>query len=320
MIGRIVKIVCLAGLFVIVAAVSAYFALSLLVRSEDTVILPDFTGKEVVSVLEYLTELGLNTKVKGSQYSAEIPKHHVIYQEPEPGTEIKKGRDVKIVISKGTEIILMPNLIGLDLRKARIIFEENDLCRGNLSRTYYATLAKDEIIAQVPSAGQAVHRGACIDILISLGQRPRTYIMPNLEGLPLEDALLMIEKQRLVHGNIRTQFIEDAPRNTVIAQEPLPGYRVAEKSAVDLIVNRKRPESDSDVAPGGRLFQYRVESGFLKRHIRVQFKHNGFTSELYNDFVKPGTGIWLIIPTDGEATLLVYVDDHLVETRVYEAR
>ena len=78
MIGRILKIAVFCVVFAILAGISAYFTLSLVIKSEDTVIVPDFIGKDVVYVLEYLTELGLNTKVKGSQYSLDMPKHHVI--------------------------------------------------------------------------------------------------------------------------------------------------------------------------------------------------------------------------------------------------
>jgi serine/threonine-protein kinase len=317
MIGRIIKIVCLIGLFVIGAAVSAYFAISLLVKSEDTVVLPEFTGSHVVSVLEYLTEAGLNIKVKGSRYSVEIPKNHVIYQEPEAGTEIKKGRDVKIVLSKGTETVLMPNLLGLDLRRAEIIFEENDLCRGHVSQTFHAGHGADEIIAQVPAAGKTVNRGSCIDLLVSRGPPPKAYKVPDLRGLALEAALLSIEKRHLRHGNIRSEKVADEVEGGVIAQDPPPGYRIVEGSPVHLTLNRRRSEPEMDAAGTGSLFRYRVENGFLKRHIRVQYKHDGFTSVLFDDFVKPGKDIWLIIPSQHDATLLVYVDDQLVQTRGY---
>ena len=100
MITRIAKITALGLTFIVVAGISAYLMLSFLIKSEDTVIVPDFIGKDVVYVLEYLTGLGLNTKVKGSEYSLNVPKNHVIFQQPEPGAEIKKGRDVTLLYPK----------------------------------------------------------------------------------------------------------------------------------------------------------------------------------------------------------------------------
>jgi len=91
-ISRIFKLSTLFFLFVLIVGASAYLTLALIIKSEDTVVVPDLSGKNVVYVLKLLTDLGLNTKVKGSEYSADIPENNVIFQEPEPGAEIKKGR------------------------------------------------------------------------------------------------------------------------------------------------------------------------------------------------------------------------------------
>ena len=97
--------------FFLAVGIGAYLTITLIIKSEDTVVIPEITGKELVYALEILSDLELNTKVKGSEYSADIPKNHIVFQEPEPGTEIKKGRDVRIIISKGARTIPMPNLV-----------------------------------------------------------------------------------------------------------------------------------------------------------------------------------------------------------------
>ena len=321
MITRIVKITALCLAFIVVAGISAYFTLTFLIKSEDTVIVPDFIGKDVVYVLEYLTGLGLNTKVKGSEYSQDVPKNHVIFQQPEPGAEIKKGRDVGIIISKGTQTILMPNLTGLTVLQARIIFEENDLCQGEQSRTFNRNIENDRVLSQSPWPGVRVQRGDCINLLISAGQRPVAYKMPELVGLSLEDAVFLIEKLDLPLGEIKSVFYENKSRNTVASQEPLAGYQVDENIRVNLVINRRPPKKEPGVLPGDQprhLFTYRLKNGFLRRHIRVELKSNGFSSDLFDEFIKPGQEIWLLIPTHNEATVLVYEDDTLIQTQIYD--
>ncbi|MBU4209574.1 MAG: PASTA domain-containing protein, partial [Proteobacteria bacterium] len=127
--------------------VSAYLTLTFIIKSEDKVVVPDLVGKDVVLILEMLSDLGLNTKIKGSEYSDNVPKNHVIFQEPEPGSEIKKRRDIRIIISKGTKRILMPNLKGLSIQQARLIIEENGLSLNKLSSTYSENVKKNEIIS-----------------------------------------------------------------------------------------------------------------------------------------------------------------------------
>ena len=179
MIKRILKIAGLVLIFIAAAGISAYLTLTLIIKSEDTVIVPDLVGKDVVYTLEFLTELELNTKVKGSEYSNDIPKNHVTFQDPAPGAEIKKGRDVRIIISKGPQRIAMPNLISLSSQRARLILEENGVCLGEMSQTYSSRLNKDSIIAQVPTAGTITTRDECANLLVSLGNRPKAHKMPN---------------------------------------------------------------------------------------------------------------------------------------------
>jgi hypothetical protein len=107
----------------------------------------------------------------------------------------------------------MPNLIALSMQQANIILEENDMCQGELSRTYHRELEKDGIIAQVPAAGTVIARGACIDLLVSKGARPGAFKMPDLAGLTLEDALQSIEKVSLTIGQLRSAYQKSKPRN-----------------------------------------------------------------------------------------------------------
>jgi eukaryotic-like serine/threonine-protein kinase len=321
-ISRIFKLSALFFLFVLIVGASAYLTLTLIIKSEDTVVVPDLIGRNVVYVLELLTDLGLNTKVKGSEYSAEVPENSVIFQEPEPGAEIKKGRDVRIIISKGAKSILMPNLKGLSLRQARIILEENSLHRGEISSTYSHTIRKDEIIAQVPSQGTMITRGQEVDLLVSMGGRPRVYKMPDLIGMSFNTAISMIENIDLVLGEIKTHFYEGKPLHTVVAQESPSGYCVTQGSTVNIIINRKSGPKGYDYlneSQGVGLFRYRLKHGFLKRHIRVRLNSFGLSIDLFDNFVKPGEEIWLLIPRKNEATVFLYEDGELLKTLVYAA-
>ena len=309
MIAKIAKIAGLGFAFVMVAGFSAYLTLTWIIKSEDTVIVPHLEGKDVVYALEMLTGLELNTKVKGSEYTGDIPKNHVVFQDPQPGSEIKKGRDVRIILSKGPKTFTMPHLRGLSIQQANIILDENDMCRGELSRTYYRQMEKDLVLAQVPASGKVVSRGSCVDLLVSLGRRPTAFKMPDLAGLTLEEALQSIERHNLVIGELKSADQRDKPRNTIVEQEPVFGQRVVTGNTVRLLVNRETQMQRAGHSTGiatGNLFSYRLKSGFLNRHIRVSLNTSGFTNDIFDDFVKAGEEIWLLIPTEREATVFLY--------------
>ena len=321
MISRALKIAILLFVFILIVGASAYLTLTMIIKSEDTVIVPDLAGKNVVYALELLTDLGLNTKVEGSEYSTDMPKNNVIFQEPEPGSEIKKGRDIRIIISKGRKSILMPNLENLPVQQARIILEENSLCQGQISSIYSNRIKKDSVIAQVPTAGTMITRSECVNLLVSVGVRPQEYKMPDLKGRFLDSAIPLIENSNLILGKIKSVYYQDKPLNTIIAQEPLSGYFVTEGVTVDLVVNRKpgkKGHGNLAGSLGGSFFRYRVNDGFLKKHIRVVLNSFGVSNTIFDEFIQPGKEIWLIIPNNNNTTVFLYEDDKLIKTQVFD--
>ena len=321
MILRAAKYSVFLILFLGVAGASAYLTLTYLIKSEDSVIVPDLVGRDVVYALEILTDLGLNIKVKGSEYSSDIAKNHVIVQEPGPGEEIKAGRDVRILLSKGTRTVLMPDLTGMSLRHARLAIQENGLCGGHVSHTHdQGRQARDNIISQTPGPGQWVHRGSCVDLLVSLGPRRNAYRMDNLHGLSLDEAVLLVEKSNLVVGNIKYAFDRDNPEHTIIDHDPKYGYRVADKAAVDLVVNRNPNQSQSTSSikkPLQSVFSCRLDPGFFKKRVQVELDMGGTVGEIYDDLLGPGKEVWLVVPSHTRATVSCYVDGELVQSQTY---
>jgi serine/threonine-protein kinase len=146
--------------------------------------------------------------------------------------------------------------------------------------------------------------------------------MPDLIGMSFNTAISMIESIDLGLGEIKTHFYEDKPLNTVVAQELPSGYCVKQGSTVNLIINRKSVQKAYDYlneSQGIGLFRYRLKYGFLKRHIRVRLNSFGVSIDLFDNFMKPGEEIWLLIPRKNEATVFLYEDGELLKTLVYDA-
>jgi eukaryotic-like serine/threonine-protein kinase len=317
-ISRFFKIGLFIAIFMTTAGVGTYFAVHLLIHGENGVIVPDLQGKEVVYALEILTDLGLNTKVKGSRYSPAIPKNHIIAQAPDPGTEIKRGRDVRLVISKGPYAVVVPNLIGMDLPMADIALEENDLNRGTLSYTYHGKRPKDEILAQVPRPGTTGLRESPLNLLISLGPRPQLLRMPDLEGQGLEYAFDTVEKYHLTVDSIAQADDPDKPGNTVLEQSPAKGYPVPAGSSIDLTINRHARQFKAVRRQMVTLFRYRAPQGFLRQQVRVRTIRPDGAFNIFNDFIKPGEEIWLVVLRDMPTALFLYLDGDLSIAKNYD--
>jgi len=308
-------------LFLFAAGISAYLSLTFVIKSEDTVVVPELKGKDLVYSLEMLTDMGLNTKVKGSEYSSTVPKNHIIFQDPEPGAKIKKDRDVRIIISKGTKTIIMPRLTGLPVQQAKIIIEENDLLSSIESYTFHPKFKKDEVITHFPLNGSEIKRNTPIDLLLSLGVRPDAYIMPDMKGTSLNNAILLLEKYNLLTGQVTSVFHKHKPDNMIVLQNPRAGDRVLEGSSVDLVISRRHDRVDTSFLKGEtgiRLFRYRLENGFLRKRIRINVNCFGMQNDFFNELVKPGKEIWVLIPRFTDATVLLYEEETLVKTIVFD--
>ncbi|MFZ5564817.1 MAG: PASTA domain-containing protein, partial [Thermodesulfobacteriota bacterium] len=249
MLKRILKLAVLFTLVTGGVGVSVYLTFTLLVASGETVVVPDITGQNVAYGLEVLTGLGLDSRVKASDYSSDVPKYHVIRQDPEPGERIKKGRSVSIIISKGKKEVFIPDLREMTTDQARIVLEENGLVIGMLSETHAPDVQAGAVLAQHPAPGVMVVRESAVDLLVGLGQRPAAWVMPDLTGFSLAGAIDRIGKMGLPAGEIRFDAREDAPTDTIVGQSPAPGARVMENNRVDLVINRP------DSGEGTRLLQ-----------------------------------------------------------------
>ena len=320
---KFMRIALLISLFMVMAGLGTYLTLTLMIKGQDTVIVPDLVGKDVLTGLEMLSDLGLNTRVKGIHYNDHIPQHHVIDQDPEPGSAIKRGRDVKIQVSRGPESIVMPNLSGLSLQQSRILLTENGLCQGVVSRMHSSLYSIGQVMTHDPCPGAMVNRKICVNLLVSQGSRPSAIAMVDLKGLSLERAIRRLERLQLDVGHIRGIHVNDVPFETVVAQAPPAGYRASLGSPVDLKVNRfSLSPSAGKRQPinGTELFRFTLDNGFLNRRVQVKLNQPPISIRLFDDFMRPGQEIWLLIPKSGNPTVLVYVDGQLVDSRIMNGR
>jgi serine/threonine-protein kinase len=155
-----------------------------------------------------------------------------------------------------------------------------------------------------------------------MGPRPEEYKMPDLSGLSLDEAFLVIEESNLEVGTIRSRVDRRKPRDKIILQEPPAGYRILEKSPVQLVVNRPSGKTARDrmhMPIFGSLLQYQIKNGFLKKRVKVELVNPKGSSDIYDDYVNPGEQLWVLIPRDQDAMVFIFEDDELAMSQIYEA-
>ena len=222
-----------------VGIVSAFAVVALLLQQEE-VRVPDLAGQDIVTVIETVSQQGLQLKVDRREPHPTLPRDAVISQTPAAGSSIKKGRQVHVVVSTGPSDTQTPKLVGEPYRKADIMIRQAGFVPGTLSRVSSGSVERDTVIAQDPAAGSPFDKGGTISMLVSSGRKIKTFVMPALTGKRAEEAVRIIDRMGLQH---RTSYkatgdkAAAATEHTVIRQNPGAGSPVAADATVDIIVS-----------------------------------------------------------------------------------
>ncbi|MEK6743964.1 MAG: PASTA domain-containing protein [Nitrospirota bacterium] len=237
--NRFIKGIGIFFTLIVVGVVSAFAVIALLLRQEE-VRVPDLAGQDIVSVIEVVGQLGLQLKVDRRVPSQAVPRDAVISQTPPPGTGLKKGRALRVVVSQGPSELLAPRVVGEQYRKAEIILRQGGLLFLDIARVWSDAIERDVVIAQDPPAGTPIEKGGGVSLLVSLGKKGRTYVTPKLLGKKAEEAVRLIDRMGLQHSVLSRTSTSGAPGSDriIVSQKPHPGYPLAADGVVELIVSK----------------------------------------------------------------------------------
>ena len=237
--NRFIKGIGIFLALIVVGVISAFAVIALLLRQEE-IRVPDLTGQDIVTVIEVVGQQGLQLKVDRREPSQTVPRDAVISQTPPPGTGIKKGRALRVVVSQGPSELLAPRLVGEQYRKAEILLRQGGLLFLDIARLWSDAVERDVVIAQDPPAGTPIAIGGRVSLLVSMGKKGKLYVTPKLLGKKAEEAVRLVDRMGLQH-RIVSRTSTSSPQGSdriIVGQKPNPGYPIAADGAVELVVNR----------------------------------------------------------------------------------
>jgi beta-lactam-binding protein with PASTA domain len=246
-----------------------------------------------VYALDLLTVLGLNIKVSGFEWSDTVPKNFIAFQDPASGTVLKRDRDVKVVLSRGSPTVRVPRLVEMTLRETELVLAQNGLERGDLCRVPSGRYQRDTVIAQSLPPLQEVERGRAVHLLISDGPEPLAVAMPDVRLLTPAKAVEVIQRLELGRPAVQDVYRPAEPQDVVLGQIPLPGYVAYRDQPIRLSVNRMpRPK---ELPARFLAITYVVPEGFLKREVSLYQQVNGTSILIARGVHSPGERLqWLV--------------------------
>ncbi len=223
-----------------IAMGGTYLALSLGKAKE--VALPDLTKMTIEQAQAKANELKIKLEVQEEKYDPEIPLGQIISQEPpyQENYNIKEGSTVKVIVSKGQEIVKMPKVVGLKRDEAINALKDAKL-EPEVKEEYSDDIEKDYVIKQTTedekeiAADTEIPAGTKIVIYVSMGIEQVE--VPDLSGKTESEAKKAIENAKLKWKS--TDKISDSgkPNGVVVNQSISSGSMVDKDTEITITVN-----------------------------------------------------------------------------------
>jgi len=204
---------------------------------------PNLIGRNEEEAKKIVEDLGLLFEVSNREFSSEYDEGEVVEQSVEEGTKLKENYPVKVIVSKGTKEIIVPNLVGKYAIEAGIILAESGLDEGRITEENSDDYAAGQITSQYPSADTPADENDQVDYVVSTGPKIKYAKMPNLAGLELETAKLLIVQNNLGVGEITEELSEETEAGLVMRQSVAAGQEVEQGTSIWMTVSSgKTPE------------------------------------------------------------------------------
>ncbi|HET8930881.1 MAG TPA: PASTA domain-containing protein [Acidimicrobiales bacterium] len=200
-------------------------------RGQSLVTIPgELAGDTPDAANEKLTRLGLVIEPPTELFSEDVEQGRVIGTEPAVGERIEKGSAVSLVVSKGPQPRVVPEVSGMSADEAQAALRNIGLVPEVTTRLDPA-VDKGGLIGLDPGSGTSLPRGAQVTVVVSSGL---SVIVPSLDGVTtVAEAIEKLQQAGLVANNLTgSGSLSGRP----VAFDPPAGQVVAKGSPVNIVV------------------------------------------------------------------------------------
>ena len=224
-------------LLIILIPVVGFFGTQAILNAGRTkdVALPNFVDMTREEAERQAEESNLQLEIT-EEFNSEVEAGKVISQDPSylEGYTVKENSTVKLAISKGENIKIVPKVVGEEVEAARELLKAEEL-EIEVIEENSDEVEAGIIIRQEPEADEEVNAGSTVKVYVSAGIKQIT--MTNVVGKTEADAKKELEDLGFV---VKVETEEDTSKDDgiVLRQTVDEGTTVNDGTEVILIVNR----------------------------------------------------------------------------------
>ena len=212
-----------------------------LFKEHQDVELPNFTNTSIDDVLSNDAYDGF-TFEKIEQYNGEVEQGVIFNQSPKPPKTVKDNATIKLYVSKGAQMVSLPNLIGKTKTEAmKVLSESGIVFRIETEQTKETT--PGNVLRMDPAPGTQVKAGSSEDsvVLVVSREEIERYQIPSFVGQLVDDVKAKLNDYTQNPQNFRigtvTEQENTAPKGTILSQTPTEGTEAIKGSAINVVVS-----------------------------------------------------------------------------------
>ncbi|MFJ8857327.1 Stk1 family PASTA domain-containing Ser/Thr kinase [Streptomyces sp. NPDC102451] len=196
---------------------------------------PSLLGQTRSAAEKRLADEGLDLKGVEYAYSDTVKRSTVISSDPGSGERIRGNDAVKLVISRGPEIVKVPDVESLALAEARRELKRTGLAPGMVTREFSEEIDRGKVIRTDPRAGTERHPDSAVALVVSKGS---PVDVPDVTGLSVEDARAALDEAGLKTKVLTDRVNSREAEGDIARQTPGSGAEAAEGDTVELTVSK----------------------------------------------------------------------------------
>lgn len=208
----------------------------------QTITVPDLTNLSMEEMRNILRDRKLRYEVSDCTYVVGAQPLMVRQQYPGANAKVKEDRKIYIVVTKRVApMVTMPNLKDMIASSAVRTLRSLGLVEGE--QTYVPDVAKNAVLRQLHQGkeippGTAILKGSRIDLEIGNGLGNVMFDVPNVVGLPVDEAEAAIRGSNLKVGSRLSVDDPTQEVGTVVKQRPeaKAGERIRVGETMDIWV------------------------------------------------------------------------------------
>lgn len=226
---RGVVAIVVAALLVLGVGVGVWY-----INSGQFTRVPSLLGQSEQTAKTRLGDAGLDASVK-KDFSDTFERGTVMRTDPEPRARIRGNGSVTLVISRGPEIVRVPDLAGRSLADAKDALRKIGLAPGVVAHSFDEETGQGDIIRSQPKAGTELRPDAGVALVVSKG---RPVHMPDVTGQSEEEATASLEDAGLDVRIAAERINSPEEEGAVAGQSAKEGSRLARGDTVTLTVSK----------------------------------------------------------------------------------